>query len=244
MCISAANTVKVSTLKWQTQNMCLYQYSCRHFQALAMSLHTGHEVLSILWIEIGLCLADCIQGHDGMNVPERVMSGLSMVKASVCKIGAVEVRTNCAVESIGMDAAISNIWSNGVAVWFASVCRQGMTLWQPQYRALWRWIFLSLNGLFIFRFSWDRPSHPKGRLPRMEVLCHCIFGALCWWFLRTRIVGNQNPPASLSSFGNTKYWMKHLLRYVARFFTLRIFTSKRLWRWHSFFRCFVHLGHM
>jgi hypothetical protein len=64
----------------------------------------------------------------------------------------------------------------------------------------------------------------------MEVLCHCICGALCWWFLRTRIVGNKNPPASWTSFGNTKYWMKHLLRYVARFFTLRIFTSKRLWR--------------
>lgn len=51
-----------------------------------------------------------------MNVPERVVSGLSTVRASVCEIGAVEVRTNSAVESIGMDAAISNIWSNGVAV--------------------------------------------------------------------------------------------------------------------------------
>lgn len=50
-----------------------------------------------------------------MNVPKRVVSGLFMVKASVCNIGAFEVRTNSAVESIGMDVAISNIWGNGVA---------------------------------------------------------------------------------------------------------------------------------
>ena len=49
-----------------------------------------------------------------MNVPERVMSGLSTVKASVCKIGAVEVRTNCAVESIGMDARFR---TSGAMVW-------------------------------------------------------------------------------------------------------------------------------